>query len=82
MVAIQYPIQQLQLADLVEIVPIKMAAARPVREVEIPLANNVTSSIHESNVGGRFKLKQNMLQLLPTSKQLTGLSPEEPQQHL
>lgn len=59
-----------------------MEAPRTIREVAIPLATNVTSSIRKPNAGGRFELKQNMVQLLHSSGQFTGLPSEDPQQYI
>lgn len=56
--ALQYSIQKLQLVDSVEIIPVEMEATGPIREVTIPLSNNVTSNICKSNAGGQFDLKK------------------------
>ena len=53
-----------------------------VRDVEIPLTTNVTSSIQKPELGGRFELKQNMVQLRHTNMQFSGLSHEEPRVHI
>lgn len=67
--------------ELLEEVPVNMAA-RPVRDVAIPRATNVTNTIQKSPSGGKFELKQNMVQLLHTNGQVTGLPHEDLQVHL
>ncbi|XP_055808273.1 uncharacterized protein LOC129876805 [Solanum dulcamara] len=57
-------------------------SARTVRYVAVPLTANVTSSIQKSPAGGRFELKQNMVQLLHFNGQFTGLPHEDPQVHI
>lgn len=76
---IKYLIQQLLIADLTDIIPANALVDRLIRDVAIPLANNVTSSICKPAAGGRFELKQNMVQLLHTSEQFTSLSHEDTQ---
>lgn len=56
--------------------------ARLVRDVTIPQATNVTNNIQKSHVGGRFELKQNIVQLLHTRGQFMGFPHEDPQVHL
>ena len=56
--------------------------ARPVRDVAIPLTANLASSIRKPPPGGRFELKQSMVQILHTNGQFTGLPHEDPQMHL
>ncbi|XP_055824226.1 uncharacterized protein LOC129892666 [Solanum dulcamara] len=57
-------------------------AARIVRDVAVPLTANVTSSIQKPPAGGRFELKQNMVQLLYSNGQFTGLTHEDPKVHI
>lgn len=40
--------------DSTDIVPANVPMARPIREVVIPLANNVTNSSRKTTMGGRF----------------------------
>lgn len=54
---------------------------RIVREVEMPLTTNMTSTIGRPTIGSRFELKQNMVQLLHSSGQFIGLSWKDPQVH-
>ncbi|XP_049347870.1 uncharacterized protein LOC125812419 [Solanum verrucosum] len=56
--------------------------ARPVRDVAVPLTANLASSIRKPPPGGRFELKQNMVHILHTNGQFTGLPHEDPQVHL
>ncbi|KAK4740166.1 hypothetical protein R3W88_003863 [Solanum pinnatisectum] len=63
-----------------EIPPI--VPARPVCDVAIPLTANVASSIRKPPPGGRFELKQGMVQLLHSNGQFTGLPHEDLQIHL
>ncbi|XP_049406133.1 uncharacterized protein LOC125869732 [Solanum stenotomum] len=55
---------------------------RPVRDVAVPLTANLTSSIRKPPPGGRFELKQSMVQILQTNGQFTGLPHVDPQVHL
>jgi len=61
--------------------PVEMAEMK-VRDVAIPQTTNVTSSIQKPAAGGNFELKQNMVQLLHTNGQFTGLSHEDPRVHI
>lgn len=63
----QYPIQEIHMADLTDIAPANVPAARLIRNVAISLVNNIISSICKPIVGGHFELKQNTVQLLHTS---------------
>ncbi|XP_055822133.1 uncharacterized protein LOC129890651 [Solanum dulcamara] len=56
--------------------------ARTVRDVAVPLIANVTSSIQKPPAGGRFELKQNMVQLFHSNSQFTGLPHEDHQVHI
>jgi len=56
--------------------------ARPVRDVEVPFTANLASSIRKPPPGGRFELKQNMVHILHTNGQFTGLPREDRQIHL
>lgn len=69
---LQYLIQQLQIEDSVDIIPTNKATTRPIRKVLVPLASNVTNNIYRLAAGGRFELKQNMVQLLRTRGKFTG----------
>jgi len=53
-----------------------------VRDVAIPQTTNVASSIQKPAAGGRFELKQNMVQLLHTNGKFTGLSHEDPRVYI
>lgn len=55
---------------------------RPVRDVAIPLTANLASSIRKHPPGGRFELKQNMVQILHANGQFTCLPHEDPQLHI
>lgn len=48
----QYQIRKNQKTNSIKIVPDESAMTRLVREVEIPLANNVTNKIHRQDIGG------------------------------
>ncbi|XP_055814216.1 uncharacterized protein LOC129883617 [Solanum dulcamara] len=54
-------------------------AVRTVRDMAVPLTANVTSSIQKPLARGKFELKQNMVQLLYSNGQFTGLPHEDPQ---
>ncbi|XP_049397317.1 uncharacterized protein LOC125861470 [Solanum stenotomum] len=56
--------------------------ARPVCDVAVPLTSNLASSIRKPPPGGRFELKQSMVQILHFNGQFTGLPHEDPQIHL
>lgn len=56
--------------------------ARPIREVAILRTNNATNSICKLDTGDRLELKKNIVQLLLSSGQFTGLSYEKPQKHI
>lgn len=43
------------------------------RDVGIPRPTNVSSSIRKPEAGGRFQLKQSMVQILHTNGQFTGV---------
>lgn len=62
--------------------PAIIKEARPIHELAIPLTNNDTNSIRKPDMGGQFELKQNIMLLLHMSRQFTGLSHEDPQQHI
>ncbi|XP_060178013.1 uncharacterized protein LOC132607949 [Lycium barbarum] len=53
-----------------------------VREVTVSRVANVTSSIVKPTIEGHFELKHPMIQLLHSSGQFTGMSHEDPQQHI
>ncbi|KAH0735035.1 hypothetical protein KY285_010742 [Solanum tuberosum] len=53
-----------------------------VRDVAIPCPTNVTSCIQKPEAGGRFELKQSMVQLLHANGQFTGLPHEDPTVHI
>ena len=57
-------------------------AEMKVRDVAIPRTTNVTSCIQKPEAGGRFELKQRMVQLLHTNRQFTGLLHEDPTFHI
>lgn len=57
---------------MIEPIP-KSIAAKPVRDVAIPWATEDTNNIQKSPIGGRFELKQNMMQRLHVNGQFTML---------
>ncbi|KAH0773509.1 hypothetical protein KY290_010646 [Solanum tuberosum] len=57
-------------------------AEMKVRDVAIPRTTNVTSCIQKPAAGGRFELKQSMVQLLHANGQFTSLSHEDPTVHI
>jgi len=60
----------------------EIMAKLKVRDVAILRPTNVTSCIQKPEAGGRFELKQSMVQLLHTNGQFTGLSHEDPTVHI
>lgn len=52
--------------------------ARLVRDMAISITTNVASSISKPPTGGRFELKQGMVQLLHFKMQFTGFHYEDP----
>ncbi|KAK4716168.1 hypothetical protein R3W88_014506 [Solanum pinnatisectum] len=57
-------------------------AEMDVRDMAIQQTTNVTSSIQKPSASGRFELNQNMVQLLHTNGQFTGLSHEDPRVYI
>ncbi|KAK4718109.1 hypothetical protein R3W88_016447 [Solanum pinnatisectum] len=57
-------------------------AEMKVRDEVILCTTNVTSCIEKPEAGGRFELKQSMVQLLHTNGQFTDLSHEDPTVHI
>ena len=53
--------------------------ARVVRDVAVPVFTNWASSIRRPPSCGRFELKQNIVQILHSNEQFTGLHHEDPQ---
>lgn len=60
----------------------EQATHRIVREVKIQLLTNLTSPFQKPIAGGNFKLKHNMVLLLISSGQFTGLSHKDPHVYL
>ncbi|XP_049360466.1 uncharacterized protein LOC125825176 [Solanum verrucosum] len=59
-----------------------MVTELKVRDVAISRPTNMTSCIQKPEPGGRFELKQSMVQILHTNWQFTGLSHEDPTTHI
>ncbi|XP_055826345.1 uncharacterized protein LOC129894714 [Solanum dulcamara] len=56
--------------------------AKTVCDVAVPLTANIISSIQKPPAEGIFELKQNMVELLHSNGQFTGLPHEDPQVHI
>lgn len=53
-----------------------------VRDVTIPQSTNMTSCIQKPEAGGRFDMKQSMVQILHSNGKFTNLSHEDPTVHI